>query len=172
MASYSSDGDRTARVRASLSEDSHKHESRDALNGIGSASSHHSTTSSVFSSTSHANKINGKLSSHAETPLTSYESSPPKVASPFPKPSQARLNDSPFLAPPPNMPPGSSHDASPISSPHRNRSQARPAQGEAKGYRAVWDPELDGKLGKEEKRKMKPKLKQFGTEVRVDNPIP
>jgi len=169
MASHRMNSGRMAGPRESPLEG--KHEPRDTLNGIGSASSHQSTTSSVFSGTSDANRTNGKLSSHAETPLTSYESSPPKGASPLTKPSHSRMNGSPFLAPPPNMPPSASNNATPSSSPQRDRPQARPAHGIAKGYRAVWDPELDSKLGKEEKRKMKPKLKQFGSEVRLDNLI-
>lgn len=166
MASHHiSNADRSSRLRRSLSEDSPKNDSRDSLSGTGSASSLHSTTSSIFSGSSSANKLTGKMPVQAETPLTSYDSSPPKPASPLSRPSQSRPNGSSSLAPPSNMSRGQSLDASPLPSSRQNRPQARPAQGEAKGYRAVWDPELDSKLGKEEKRKMKPKLKQFGTEA-------
>ena len=41
-----------------------------------------------------------------------------------------------------------------------------PPPGKAKGYRVVWDPELDNKLSKEERKRATPRKKEFGTEVR------
>ena len=134
----------------------------DSLNGGRSVGSRTSIGSP------HSTHANGKGSLWASTPLTSSGSSPPKVLSPLP--SEARSKQQPnglphhlsstSLSRPPSA------DATPLPSPPRDRKAARPPPGQAKGYRAVWDPELDSKLGKEEKRKMKPKLKHFGQEVR------
>jgi hypothetical protein len=41
-----------------------------------------------------------------------------------------------------------------------------PAIGQAKGYRTVYDPEVDSKLGEKEKKRAKAKTKSFGAEVR------
>jgi histone-lysine N-methyltransferase SETD1 len=35
-----------------------------------------------------------------------------------------------------------------------------------KGYRAVWDPELDGRLKREERKRAQIRTKDFGLEVR------
>ncbi|KAF2149817.1 histone H3-K4 methyltransferase Set1 [Myriangium duriaei CBS 260.36] len=146
----------------------------DLLNGVGSASSLGSSATSVFSSSLPPNGINGKSVLWNSTPLTSSESSPPKIFSPLPTgtPGKSRLNGvtHPDLAPISSRP--QSTNATPLPSPPRDRKSARPPPGEIKGYRAVWDPELDGKLGKEEKRKMKPKLKQFGSETYEPDPPP
>lgn len=150
-------------------DDAKPSDSGDLLNGVGSSSSLTSNASSVFS-TSQQHKSNGRT--WASTPLTSSESSPPKMLSPMPAASsshRAHLNGSPHTSLTPKLSQTRSHDATPIPSPPRDRKSARPPIGQAKGYRAVWDPELDSKLGKEEKRKMKPKTKQFGTEVCLDN---
>jgi len=152
-------------------EETRQSDTGDLLNGIGSASSHNSTASSLFSTNANSVRHNGKMSAYASTPLTSSDASPPKASSPYPSKSERNHNQaSPFVASAAStslLPP--SHPASAAPSPPHNRPQARPPQGEAKGYRAVWDPELDSKLGKEEKRKMKPKVKSFGAEVRPDN---
>ena len=38
--------------------------------------------------------------------------------------------------------------------------------GKVKGYRAVWDPELDSKLSKEERKRATLRKRDFGAEVR------
>lgn len=158
---------RPSHFRHSASNDVHSGESGDLLNGLSSASSLQSTTSSNFSLNSQATKHNARMSS--ATPLTSYEDSPSKVRSPVTA-EVRKPNGSSLFPSTTEKSHSSSQNASPLppSSPH-SRPQARPRHGESKGYRAVWDPELDNKLGKEEKRKLKPKLKQFGQEVRLDN---
>ncbi|KAF4547746.1 Histone-lysine N-methyltransferase-like protein 6 [Elsinoe fawcettii] len=148
-------------------EDSRHGESGDLLNGVGSSSSHNSAASSVFSTNAQAYKANGRSSAYAATPLTIPESSPSKAQTPIAGPSSTRtyLNGTSSHHLTPDVSRVNSGNATPIASPPRERKQARPPPGEAKGYRAVWDPELDGKLGKEEKRKMKPKVKTFGSEA-------
>lgn len=141
-------------------------ETGDILNGIGSTSSHHSTGSSSISSNSQTAKHNARMSS--ATPLTSSEDSPLKARSPAVS-EVCKTNGSSLMTVAMNHSQASSRNLSPLppSSP-RSRPEARPPRGESKGYRAVWDPELDNKLGKEERRKLKPKLKQFGQEVRLE----
>ena len=169
---YGSRTSHSAVGRSAEADDPRQPETGDLLNGVGSASSHNSTTSSVFSTNADAVRQNGKMSAYASTPLTSSDASPPKIPSPLPSKSGRLLGAaSPFvtsvasgLQPPQHM------STTTSSTPH-DRPQARPSSGEAKGYRAVWDPELDSKLGKEDKRKMKPKTKSFGTEVCLEIPI-
>jgi len=48
----------------------------------------------------------------------------------------------------------------------KERPQMLPQRGKAKGYRVVWDPELDGKLSKEERKRATLRKREFGTEVR------
>ena len=136
------------------------------LDGMGSASSLASTSSSVFSTNAQANRSNGHLAS--ATPLTHPDSSPMK--SPFPGatsecPSGGVAAVSPIVSASAETPRGPSENASRRQSPLLpHRRQARPPPGEPKGYRAVWDPEIE--LSKEERKKSKVKIRAFGTEVR------
>jgi len=159
--------DRSSHSRFSAANDGHPRESGDLLNGVSSTSSLHSTASSNLSLNSQAAKHNTRKSS--ATPLTSSEDSPSKARSPAVADSRKSNGSLLSTATTENLL-SSSRKASPLppSSP-QSRLEARPRHGESKGYRAVWDPELDNKLGKEEKRKLKPKLKQFGQEVRLYN---
>ncbi|TKX20343.1 histone-lysine N-methyltransferase-2 [Elsinoe australis] len=147
--------------------DSKVEDAGDLLNGVGSSSSLNSTASSVFSTNTQAHKLNGRTSAWSSTPLTSSEPSPPKAPSPMPAATTSRSHmngaSNHHLAPDTSR--IHSGSVTPLASPPRDRKQARPPPGEVKGYRAVWDPELDNKLGKETTRKMKPKVKTFGTEV-------
>lgn len=141
----------------------------DMLNGVGSASSLTSHTSSSFSGHSESARHMSKTPASALTPLTQPDSSPAKAQTP----SLALKMEKPHTngSRPHTFGPNTAH-ATPVPSPPHDRPQARPPPGETKGYRAVWDPELDSKLGKEEKRKMKPKIRPFGAEVRLDIFIP
>ncbi|KAF2222370.1 hypothetical protein BDZ85DRAFT_263531 [Elsinoe ampelina] len=148
-------------------EDGRNSDCGDLLNGVGSSSSHNSAASSVFSTNAQAHKANGRSSTWAATPLTIPESSPLKATSPMPgaTPGRSHLGSTPAQRFTSDASRVTSGNATPLASPTRDRKQARPPAGAAKGYRAVWDPELDVKLGKEEKRKMKPKIKSFGSET-------
>lgn len=143
----------------------------DLLNGVGSASSS-STTSSVFS-THHRNLSvthnGGAYHMATLTPITNTDSSPPGVHK---SPSQHKLDrfvgmdvgnssrtpDSHHVAPTPEA-------LTPISSPGRANTQARPGRGEVKGVKVVYDPELDKKLSSKEKKARKVQYKTFGEEV-------
>ncbi|KAK4979439.1 histone methyltransferase set1 [Elasticomyces elasticus] len=143
----------------------------DVLNGIGSASSLASNASSIFSAPSSRH-----LGASSLTPLTNTDSSPPsKTADP-------RLNKKPYgsmsasngllVGATTALPPRHSRNLTPEPSPPQDRPSLRPPQGEAKGYRAVYDPELDGKLSKDQKKKVKVRTKQFGAEHYEPDPPP
>lgn len=137
----------------------------DMLRGMGSASSLASAASSVFTQNSHAFGQNRKGSAaNGLTPLTNVtESSPPKGNSPLhSKPASAKESIDGVVA--------SSHvsasEDQPTDLQPPQRPQMLPPPGKVKGYRAVWDPELDGKLSKEERKRATPRKREFGAEVR------
>lgn len=161
---------------ASLTLPSSDHGPRDSgslLDAMGSASSLASNSSSVFSANAPPASSNGHLSS--ATPLTHPDVSPAKPRSPYPSAKShhraALANGSPnaHFAPAETPPAMSSENATPRQSPPIERPQARPPPGAVKGYRAVWDPELDNKLSDKEKKRAKPKIRAFGAEVRLEH---
>lgn len=139
-------------------------DSGDMLRGMGSASSLASAASSVFTQNSHAFAQNRKGSAaNGLTPLTNVtESSPPKGNSPLhSKPASTMESIDGVVA--------SSHVSASEDQPTDlppQRPQMLPPPGKVKGYRAVWDPELDGKLSKEERKRATPRKREFGAEVR------
>lgn len=147
--------------RSPDSDELQQSDSGDTLRGIGSASSLASTASSVFSSNSHAFAAHNRKASHANglTPLTSHsDSSPPKPSSPPPKSSAQHTMASAAA--------GASRDAPATHTRKELRPNMLPPSGKAKGYRVVWDPELDGKLSREERKRATIRKREFGTEVR------
>lgn len=146
----------------------------DLLNTVGSASSLSSAASSVFSSNqANMSYHNGfASSSHALTPLTNAESSPPgKLPSPrtakrtFEQMHHASISTSPYHAPAGDAH-GTPQTITPVQTPPEPSLQARPGPGEAKGCKLTYDPETDPQLTSKDRRKFKPKYKTFGAEVR------
>ena len=135
------------------------------LHGVGSASSRGSVASSKLTSNSHAFAQNrNSATANGLTPLTNLtESSPPKGNSPRHSKSAADMAsiDGTVAS---QIPASDSVPAPP--SEHKPRAQMLPPPGKVKGYRAVWDPELDGKLSKEERKRAQFRKREFGTEVR------
>jgi [histone H3]-lysine4 N-trimethyltransferase SETD1 len=147
----------------------------DILNGVGSASSHTSTVSSVFSATNHPatySTTGGASNTHTLTPLTNTDSSPPgRATSP---PSQLKAAN-------PNAIPkyDSTYDCqvmdesadpaasmTPSYTPPPPRLTAR-AEGKAvKGYKITYDPDLDRTTPSKERKKRTPVYQEFGEEVR------
>ncbi|KAH9827209.1 histone methyltransferase [Teratosphaeria destructans] len=168
--SVSADGsDASQHYRSPDSDEMHQSDSGETLRGIGSASSLTSAASSVFSSNSHAYAHNKSASlANGLTPLTSHsESSPSKLSSPPTSKSAA------------HMAPNTSNGTlatSPISSsdipPQKDRPRMLPPPGKVKGYRVVWDPEMDNKLSKEERKRATLRRKDFGTETYEPDPPP
>ena len=150
------------------SDEMHQSDPGDILRGVGSASSINSTASSVFSHSSQAFAHNRNASIvNGLTPLTNHtdSSSPPKGNSPQHLKSAMDTSNTNGAVATSHTP--ASH-AAPSQPPHaRNqRPQMLPPPGKAKGYRVVWDPELDNKLSKEERKRATHRKKEFGSEVR------
>jgi histone-lysine N-methyltransferase SETD1 len=138
----------------------------DLLRGVGSASSLNSTASSVFSHNSQALNHNRKASlANGLTPLTSHtESSPPKGNSPSYTKTAPNTVSTDGANATSHMP---ATDITPDpTQPPQARPHMLPPPGTAKGYKVVWDPELDSKLSREERKRAQPRRREFGTEVR------
>ena len=136
----------------------------DPVRGVGSASS----ASSVFSNNANAFAHNRKASlANGLTPLTDLtntDSSPLKGNSPQNQISSIDMASTNGVLATSHVP-ASDITLEPTTS-RTERPQMLPPPGKAKGYRVVWDPELDNKLSKEERKRATPRRKEFGTEVR------
>ena len=139
----------------------------DLLNGVGSASSHTSTVSSVFSTANNlqpTSSCSGRSQhAHTLTPLTNADSSPrERLATP-------PLTTSDILPRSRRKDVASAATKSPVHSavaspPPPVRMYARPAGQAKKGGICTYDPELDKTLSSKEKRKLAPVYKDFGLE--------
>ena len=140
----------------------------DLLNGVGSASSHTSTISSVFSAPTATSTFGGPSNLNILTPLTTDDSSPPgKAMSPQPSTTASatvlsRDHDADRLSP-------KTHLAAPqLQSPEQisltSRIHIRDPNRGVKGEICTYDPWLDPKLvtEKEKKKGGKPIYKSFG----------
>ena len=145
----------------------------DLLNGVGSASSLHSTTSSVFSNGGQvpgSNQYGAGNSSHAQTPLTAPESSPldkthtPHQSKPLNTSAPTGNAESEF---PENQERQHQHLVPPCATNRIERPSARPGVGEIKGEKVVYDPDLDRKLSSKERRNpnLKVRYMKFGEKV-------
>ncbi|KAI9810506.1 MAG: histone methyltransferase set1 [Phylliscum demangeonii] len=139
----------------------------DLLNGVGSASSHTSTASSIFSTLA-AGSAPGLVSTAlALTPLTNTESSPPGQSSspPFSNAAVAalkyglRLDEPLFPTPLSNNLPTKDEGQAQLSSGRRRfaRLFKRPVQ----GSKCTYDPELDKTITSKDRRKTKPVYEDF-----------
>jgi len=145
----------------------------DILNGVGSASSHTSTISSVFSVPPQQSNLStfGGRNVNSLTPLTTTDSSPNRIASPHQyKSSTQATNASGFEANKSLL----HNDA--LQGLHTLVDQQAslprihmrdPAKG-IKGTQCTYDPLLDRKLSSNDKKKAKPIYKEFGL-VRIHN---
>ncbi|KAK3116271.1 histone methyltransferase set1 [Teratosphaeriaceae sp. CCFEE 6253] len=163
---------RTKQYRSPDSDETLQSDSGDTLRGIGSASSHASTASSIFDSNSHVFAQNRQASlANGLTPMTSIsDSSPPKQSSPPPSKCAADMATTNGASGASHLP-ASATSLEP-STARKERPQMLLPRGKAKGYRVVWDPELDGKLSKEERRRATLRKREFGTETYEPDPPP
>jgi [histone H3]-lysine4 N-trimethyltransferase SETD1 len=142
--------------------------SGDILNGVGSASSHTSTVSSVFSAPAQQSNMStsgGARNVSSLTPLTNTESSPLRIPSPkqskpgaLPTISSVSANEKAVLDN--DSPPAQPALADQL--PSDPRVYARDPNRGIKGIICTYDPLLDRKLGSNEKKKAKPIYKEFG----------
>ena len=150
------DAQAASHYRSPDSDEMLQSENGDLLRGVGSASSLTSTASSVFSHNSHAHHRNASLV-NGLTPLTNdADFSPAKGNSPQHAKSTSTMASSNGVIAASHVPSASRSE----------RPRMLPPPGTAKGYRVVWDPELDKQLSKEERKRATPRKKEFGTEVR------
>lgn len=155
------------------------HEDSEGMNGdvtheVGSASST-STTSSMFSGNHRDPNIlyqNGPHTSTSLTPLTNIDSSPRAGTMTSPPKKGAYDNTSANF---PRSPLSSNHDetcdlygSSTDAGISLVESRARPKRGEVKGFKAVYDPDLDKTLKGKEKRSRQVQFQPFGEEVSRD----
>lgn len=145
----------------------------DILNGVGSASSHESTVSSVFSGSNHIlTSASAGVSSTVQvlTPLTTTESSPPQRRNSSPPYRKSTRNPrsqrdhrdgrATFVTVPVDV----SLDVVVPMAPQHPRPQARDLGGDFKGEICTYDPELDKSLSSRERKKRKPIYRRFGSE--------
>lgn len=143
----------------------------DLLNGVGSASSTSTASSSVFSasqrtlSMAHSNEPNKSTSL---TPLTNFDSSPPSNA--LGSPHQQRTRDGAVSGRKTNRSP--SHQVTERSAPvassstqSASKAQARPGRGEIKGLKIIYDPYRNKKLTPEERHSGQVQYEAFGKNV-------
>lgn len=155
-------------------------ESGDILNGVESASSLASTTSSIFSNphqTHSSHSYNATLVAHALTPLTNTELSPPEKVS---SPTQTKVTNGVThmdRSPPTGAPAAAefmnhvSHTITPAHTPPEIRQTAQPALGQVRGFKIHFDPETAEGLTREQRKKSKVKYRYFNMQE-VCRPTP
>jgi histone-lysine N-methyltransferase SETD1 len=141
--------------------------SGDILNGVGSASSHTSTVSSVFSAPaqqSNMSTFGGTRNVSSLTPLTNTDSSPSRNTSPNQYKAGASAIASAFTNEKAfgQIDPFQAQPALADREPSEPRVYARDPSRGIKGIICTYDPLLDRKLGSNEKKKAKPIYKEFG----------
>ncbi len=153
------------------------HEESDCINAdvaheVGSSSST-STASSMFSAgRREANMVyqHGPHKSTSLTPLTNIDSSPRANSTNSPQKTFTYDQHLSFSNPP-KSPSGfhmsESHASIPDLAPLPSRLQARPGRGEVKGFKAIYDPDLDKSLRGKERKSRQAQFEPFGEEVRL-----
>ncbi|EME39145.1 hypothetical protein DOTSEDRAFT_75034 [Dothistroma septosporum NZE10] len=167
----SANGVRSSQYTSPDSEGTQTDNSGDMLHGVGSASSRGSVASSKLTSHSYASAPNRTAATaNGLTPLTNHTvSSPPKGNTPRHSKSAADMASIDGTVA--SYIPASDSIPEPPAEP-KPRTQMLPPPGKVKGYRAVWDPELDGKLSKEERKRAQFRKRDFGTEIYEPDPPP
>jgi [histone H3]-lysine4 N-trimethyltransferase SETD1 len=138
----------------------------DILNGVGSASSHASTASSVFSGAANPTPAIQAHASNTLTPLTNADSPiyPPNPASLHQNKQQssvARAIDAAKVDSP-KLLPSTGSQTTLRSTVGANRVPARDPSRQDKGMKCTHDPLTDKKLCSSERKSMKPTYKTFG----------
>ena len=149
-------------------EEAQKSGSGDTLTGVGSDSSLASTVSSVFSNVqAHSGAAAPTSDSHTLTPITNTESSPPrKTTSPPHVRNSIERNCGNSSTDWKYALLDSNKSVKALQSSAERRPQARPGPGQVKGFKVVYDPELDPKLSGKDRKKHKVRYRNFGEEVR------
>lgn len=139
----------------------------DLLNGVGSASSLASTSSSIFSTTvdTKPGQTCTEITFNSTTPLTNHESSPPQPSL------SPRYKSRPEPSSRQNLHYESGKSAQMLASSiaadafAKRVAKVMPGYGEPKGSKIVYDPDLDSTLAMKDKRKAKPRYEPLAEEV-------
>jgi histone-lysine N-methyltransferase SETD1 len=140
----------------------------DLLNGVGSASSHTSAVSSIFSAPAQQPNMSASGASRnvsSLTPLTNADSSPSRTTSPNQYKSGAPATNSAWFPIEKTISQDDVLQAQPALAdqpPSEPRVYARDPNKGVKGMICTYDPLLDRKLSSNEKKKAKPIYKDFG----------
>lgn len=157
------------------SDEPRRSETGGLLHGANSTSSLNSAASSVFSQGSQSWGQNRASSlANGLTPLTNHsDSSPAKTSSPRAAHISAGMSSTNGVHASSDVRSSSAAEISSKSRPPGDRPSMQLPPGKVKGYRAVWDPELDGRLKREERKRAQIRTKEFGLEVRntFHNPL-
>jgi histone-lysine N-methyltransferase SETD1 len=157
------------------SDEPRRSETGDLLHGANSTSSLNSAASSVFSQNSQSAGQNQATSlANALTPLTNHsDSSPAKAFSPRAAHISAEMSTANGTHASFDMRSSNPEEPTSKSRTLGDRPSMHLPPGNVKGYRAVWDPELDGRLKREERKRAQIRTKEFGLEVRniFHNPL-
>ena len=147
------------------SDESRRPEPGDIYHGAGSTSSLNSAPSSVFSHGLQSAAQNRPSSfANGLTPLIhTPDSSSSKALSPRAAHHSVEMSTTNGAHTPIAM---RSSDAAQAPHSRADRPSMQLPPGKVKGYRAVWDPELDGRLKREERKRATVRTKEFGLEVR------
>ena len=144
----------------------------DLLNGVGSASST-STNSSVFSSRTRPADVTCQrrdIQQNTLTPITN-DGSPPSTLNKSPSyAKQTQGVGSSTIAKPspdPTLPMTEEVSAMNLDSTTSTRARPRPGDGEHKGFKIDYDPELDKTLSSKERRSRKPQYHEIPDDVRA-----
>ena len=146
----------------------------DILNGVGSASSHTSTISSVFSGPTQSNNmstVGGTRNISSLTPLTNTDSSPSRITSPDQHKSGGPATNSTGFAANKAVLQDVVHQSQPSiinQTPSDSRVYARDPNRSVKGTKCIYDPQIDSKSSSIDKKKKDPKYKEFGL-VRIQS---
>jgi histone-lysine N-methyltransferase SETD1 len=150
------------------SDEPRRSETGDILHGANSTSSLNSAASSVFSQGSQSASQNRAASlANGLTPLTNHsDSSPAKTSSPRAAHISVEMSTTNGTHAFSDVRSSNMEESSSNSHAFGDRPSMQLPPGKVKGYRAVWDPELDGRLKREERKRAQIRTKDFGLEVR------
>ena len=164
-------------VTHSLSHEENDIANSDIAHEVGSTSST-STTSSVFSALNrdanmahHDGRHDRPQKSTSLTPLTNTDSSPRANGNNSPPKRRGKHEhlsaDNSALSPPQEQPDGASmyRGSGILRAQLPSAPSARPGKGEVKGFKAIYDPDLDKTLKGKEKRSRQVQFSPFGEEV-------
>lgn len=150
------------------SDEPRRSETGDISHGANSTSSLNSAASSVFSQGSQsAGQNRATPLANGLTPLTNHsDSSPAKTSSPRAAHKSAEMSTTTNGTHAADMRSSYNEESTSKSRATGDRPSMQLPPGKVKGYRAVWDPELDSRLKREERKRAQVRTKDFGLEVR------